>query len=81
MDFADVVDQGKQSPLDIYLGFGTQSEAVQPLLNADVGKDRLDNPQASGIDLLTLRGVYLCFHFIEQVRCLLIDPDGEIPAR
>jgi hypothetical protein len=35
VDFADIVDQGKQSPLDVHLGCKAVGEAVQPLLNAD----------------------------------------------
>ena len=51
------------------------------LLDTDVGKDRLDNAQPSGIDLLALWSVDLGFHLIDQVRLLLIHLDGEIPAR
>lgn len=50
-------------------------------LDTDVGKDGLDNAQASGIDFLTLRGVDLGFHLIDHVGRLLIGSDGKIPAR
>jgi hypothetical protein len=50
-------------------------------LDTDIGENRLDNGQASGIDLFALRGVYLGLHFIDQVWLVLINPDGEIAAR
>lgn len=76
VDLADIVHQGEQSPLYIDLGFGTQGEAIQSLLNTDVGKHRLDNSQAPGIDPFALRGVYFGFHLIDQVGLLIIHPDG-----
>jgi len=39
-------------PLYIYFTFGAQAEAMHPLLYTEVGKDRLDDPQPSGIDAL-----------------------------
>ena len=51
------------------------------LVDTDIGKHRLDNAQPPGIDLFSLRRVYLCFHLVDQVSGLLIDPDGEISAR
>lgn len=55
VDLADIVHQGKQAPLDIYLGFGADCEAVQAFLDADIGKYRLDDGQSSGIDLFAKR--------------------------
>jgi len=81
VDLADIVHQSEQPPLDIHLGFGTQGEAIQSLLNADVGKHRLDNGQAPGIDLFTLWGVYFGLHLIDQVGLLIIHPDRQVPAR
>ena len=53
--------QGKQAPLDIHLGFGADCEVVQAFLDADIGKDRLDNGQSSGIDLFALGEFILAF--------------------
>ncbi len=75
MDLADVVHQSKQPPLHIHLSLGAQGESVQSFLNADIGEHRLDDCQASGVDLFTLGSVYLGFHFIDQVGLVTIHPD------
>jgi hypothetical protein len=49
VDFANVVNQGEQFRLDIYLRLCAQGEVIQSFLNADMGKHRLDNPQAKVI--------------------------------
>lgn len=54
VDLADVVDQGEQPPLDIHLGFGAQGESIHVFLHADIGKNRFNNTQPPGIDLLAL---------------------------
>ena len=79
VDLADIVHQGKQPPLDIHLGFGAQGEVVQTLLDTDIGKDRLNNGQASGIDLFALWCVDLGFHLVDQIGSLIIHPDGQVP--
>jgi len=81
MDLADVVHQGKQPPLHIHLGLGAQGELVQSFLNADIGEHRLDDCQASGVDLFTMGGVNLGFHFIDQIGHRIIHPDRQVPAR
>ncbi len=80
MDLADIVNQSEQPPLYIHFQFGTYSEAVHALVHTDVGKDRLDKAQPSGIDLLSLFGIDLCLHLVDQVG-LRIHRDGKIPAR
>lgn len=81
VDLTDIVNQREQSPLYIHFQFGTQSEAVHALLHTDVGKDRLDDCESSGIDLLSLFGIDLGFHLVDQVRWLRIHRDRKIPAR
>ena len=81
VDLTDIVYQSEQPPLYIHFQFGTQSEAVHALVHTDVGKDRLDNAQSSGVDLLSLFGIDLSLHRIDQVGLLRIHWDGKIPAR
>ena len=80
VNFTNIMYQSEQSPLYIHFGFGPQREAVHPLLHTDVGKDRLDNAQSSGIDALSLLGVHFCFHLINWIRLLGIHLGGKIPA-
>lgn len=54
---------------------------MHALLHTDVGKDRFDNAEPSGVDQLSLIGIDLCLHLIDQVRRLRIHWDGKIPAR
>lgn len=54
---------------------------MHALVHTDVGKDRLDNAQPSGVDLLSLIGIDLGLHLIDQVGRLRIHWDGKIPAR
>ena len=67
MDFADIVYQSEQPPLYIHFQDGTYSKAVHALVHTDIGKDRLDNAQPAGIDALSLLGIDLGFHLIDQV--------------
>ena len=80
VNLADIVNQSEQPPLYIHFQFGAEREAVHVLLHTDVGKDRLDNTQTSGIDALSLLGVYLCFHLINWIQLLGIHLDGKISA-
>ena len=66
LDFTKVVDQGKQLPLDIHLGFRADSKVVQAFLDAEVGKDWLDDGQTPGIDLFALGRVDPGFHLFDQ---------------
>jgi len=50
-------------------------------LYTEVGKDRLDDPQPSGIDALADFTIDLHLHLIEQVGLLAVDLDGKIPVR
>ena len=52
VDLADIVNQSEQSPLYIHFPLRAQSEAMHALLHTDVGKDRLNDAQPSGIDRL-----------------------------
>lgn len=70
MDLTDVVDDGEQSPLYIHFQLGPQREAVHAFVHTDVGEHWLHNPKPSGIDLLSLLGIDLCLHLIDQVRRL-----------
>lgn len=81
VDFADIVDQSEQPPLYIHFPFGTEREAVHVLVHTEIGKDRLDNSQPSGIDALALFGVDLGLHFVYQIWLLSIHLNGKIPAR
>ena len=81
VDLADIMYQSEQSPLYIHFQFGPESEAVHALLDTDVGKDRLDDSQPSGINTLALFGIDLGLHRIDQVRRLTLDLNGKIPAR
>ena len=80
VDLTDIVNQSEQPPLYIHFQFGTQREAMHALLHTDVGKDRLDDSESSGIDLLALFSIDLCFHLVDQVRWLRIHRDRKIPA-
>jgi len=83
VDLADMVNQSepRTRPLYIYFTFGAQAEAMHPLLYTEVGKDRLDDPQPSGIDALADFTIDLHLHLIEQVGLLAVDLDGKIPVR
>lgn len=67
-DFTNIMDQSEQFPLNIDLPFSAKGEAIQTLVNPDVGKDRLHDRQTSGIDLPARGRVDLVFHGIDQVR-------------
>jgi len=41
MDFTNIVDQGRQFPLDIHSGFRAYVESMQSLLDVYIGKYRL----------------------------------------
>lgn len=81
MDFTNIVDQCKQLPLHIDLGFRAQGKVIQAFLNADIGKDRLDDRQSSGVALFALRRVDLGFHLFDQIGLLTFDFDRQISAR
>ena len=81
MDFTNIVDQRKQLPLHIDLGFRPQGKVIQAFLNANIGKDRLDDRQAPGVDLFALRRVDLGFHLFDQIGLLTLDLDRQISAR
>ena len=80
MDLAEIMYQGEQSPLYIHFQFGPEREAVHALLDTDVSEDRLDDSESSGIDLLALFSIDLCFHLVDQVRWLRIHRDRKISA-
>ena len=71
-DFTNIIDQGEQFPLHIHLGFGAESEVVQALVNAKIGKDRLDDRQAPGIDRLAVWIIDPGFHTLDQVGRLAV---------
>ena len=54
---------------------------MHALVHTDVGKDRLDDRQPSGIDALSFLAVDLGLHLIDQVRLVAIHLNGKIPAR
>jgi hypothetical protein len=47
---------------------------------ADIGKDRLDDRQSSGIDLSAFGRIDPGFHLIDQAGQLTLDLDRQIPA-
>ena len=53
---------------------------MHALVDTDVGEDRLDNAEPSGVDLLALIGIDLGLHRIDQGWRLRIHLDGKIPA-
>ena len=67
MDFTNIVDESKQLPLDIDLGFRANGEVIQSFLYAEIGKNRLDDRQPPGIDLPAFWGVDAVFHLLDQV--------------
>ena len=67
LDFTNVVDESEQLPLDIDLGFRTDCKVVQTFLDAQVGKDRFHDRQASGINLSACGCVDAGFHVLDQV--------------
>ena len=81
LDFTDIVHQREQPPLYVHFRFRTKRESVQALVDTEVGKDRLNNAQSSGIDSLALLAVDLGFHKINQVRLTRVDLNRKIPAR
>lgn len=78
MDFTNIVDQRKQLPLHIHLGFRAQVKVVQMLVHADIGKDGLDDRRSSGVDLSTMRRINLGLHLFDQTRLLTVDCNGQI---
>jgi len=80
VDLADIVDQSEQPPLYIHFQFRAQGESIHAFLHADIGKDRFNDTQSPGIDLLALRRVNLGFHLVDHVRWLAIHLDRKIPA-
>lgn len=53
---------------------------MHPLMDTDVSKDWLHDPESSGIDALALFTIDLRLHLIDQVRLLGIDLNGKISA-
>ena len=53
---------------------------MHAFVHTDVGKDRLDHAQTSGIDALSLLAVDPGFHLIDQVRLPRVHLNGKIPA-
>ena len=76
-DFTNIVDESKQLPLDIDLALLAEGEMIQALVNSDVGKDRLNNSEASGIDPPSRDRVDLMFHGIDQARMETFQFDRE----
>ena len=54
---------------------------VQSFLDAEIGKDRLNDGQTPGIDLPALGSVDLGFHLFDQIGMRTLDLDGQKPAR
>ena len=81
VDLADVMYDGKQVPLYIHFQFGPYCEAVHVLVDTDVGKDRLDDPESPGINAFALFAIDLGLHLIDQVQWLRVHLDGKIPVR
>ena len=75
VDFTNIMYQSKQFPLHIDLDFRPYGEVIQALLHADVGKDRLDDRQSSGIDLFALGRVDLGFHLFDQAGLMTFHLD------
>ena len=80
LNFTNVVDQGKQFPLDIHLGFGAQGKVIQAFVCAEVRKDGLDDRQSSSIDLPACRCVEPGFHLFDQAGLLTLYLNRQIPA-
>ena len=53
---------------------------MHALVHTDVGKDRLDNAEPPGIDLLALITIDLGLHLIDQVGGLALNLNGKIAA-
>jgi hypothetical protein len=83
VELADIVKQRepRTRPLYIHFTFGSQGEAMHPLLDTDIGKDRFHDLQPSGINALSCFTIDLCLHCIDQVRLLPIHLNGNIPER
>ena len=74
VDFTNIMHESKQLPLYIHLDFRAQGEVVQSFLNSDIGEDRLDNSQTSGIDLFALGSIELGLYLLDQVGPLFCFP-------
>ena len=81
VDLADIVDQSEQPPLYIHFQFRAQGESIHALLHADIGKNRFNDTQPPGIDLLALMRVNLGLHLVNHVGWLTSHLDRKIPAR
>ena len=73
VDFTNIMHESEQLPLYIHLDFRAHGEVIQSFLNSDIGEDRLDNSQTSGIDLFALGGINLGLHLLDQTGLLTLN--------
>ena len=72
-NFTNIMDESEQFPLHIDFSFGSEGEVVEPFMDPDVGKDRLDDYKSPGVDHPTLRCIDLGFHGFNQVGMLALN--------
>jgi len=65
MDLFQVVDDTKQLPLGVYLGFSLQGKILQPDNPSDMGKGRFADRQSQTINRSTGGLVDLTFHLLQ----------------
>ena len=63
-DFADVVHEAVEHPLEVDLVAASQGEAVHAFACLDVAEDRFDNGHSLGVGPASLRGVDLAAHLV-----------------
>lgn len=75
------MDQSEQFPLHIDFGFGSEGEMVQPFMDTDVGKDRLNDSKTPGVDAATMRRIDPGFHGFNQTGSLAFNFHREKATR
>jgi len=78
VDLFQVVDDTKQLPLGIHLGFGSQAKIIQSDNPSDMGKGRFVDRQSHTVNHPAFDRVDLAFHLLGERFFTLFSPADEI---
>lgn len=62
-----------EPPLNAYLLFPSEAEAIQTEAAADIGKDGFDRRHSSSVDQFACCRIYLLPHLLSEGFCLLVS--------
>ena len=75
LQFLNIMHQADQLPLALNFLLASQAKPVQPFVDADIAKHRLNHRHAVAIDLSPLITGYAMFHPVRIVRRSLVPQD------